>query len=495
MGPSRAAVCAAVLLFVSLSSACTDEHDCLQREVSFDDIIREMQQPDADMEQKEVDLGDLMDLGEFSVTEQKRLLSPVDRGLGLTPVGRPPSFGPRSFGRLPVDYPVQFPLGRPTLDNIQAICVHGDHRPRYPDSYFPRSFFSKQKRKAAAVNNAESWFSTCCQLNQTLGVEGALCCATLAWERSVHLFCEEDLSVKDRLYECCKKRGNERLDCFNKDSSNPDYKPTEVLPVEQVQASAVFSFKPTDCSRDVSVTPVSQRANRGAVEKTQPTPNINFPPGRPSAENIDSLCGNQMLRPLYTTKCLPRSGNKLLARQVNTINRLEVGFKRCCQLKNGALNCADLKWRQEMNKYCLVRKGSQTFSQCCVDKKDDDRFRCFQSDSPDPHYNTTSAPEENTFSKVCRVRSRETRFPLKPVVKRCCLLPGGNQNSCLQQRLEEFSQNMCSRNKKGSPAVQRCCQLQTGEERTLQCLINIFMDPSSSSATRVQRQKKMCPIH
>lgn len=90
-------------------------------------------------------------------------------------------FGPRSFGGPPIlDYEVQFPLGRPTSDNLRAICVNGDRRPSYPESYFPASGFGQQKRKASAVNKAESWFSTCCQGNQTWGTEVTLCCATQA---------------------------------------------------------------------------------------------------------------------------------------------------------------------------------------------------------------------------------------------------------------------------------------------------------------------------
>lgn len=63
------------------------------------------------------------------------------------------------------------------------------------------------------------------------------------------MFCEEDSSVKDRLYECCRERGDKRLNCFSKDAPNPDYEATEELPVEPVQASAEFHFKITDCSR------------------------------------------------------------------------------------------------------------------------------------------------------------------------------------------------------------------------------------------------------
>lgn len=71
---------------------------------------------------------------------------------------------------------------------------------------------------------------------------------------------------------------------------------------------------------------------------------INFPPGRPSADTIESLCGNQ--RPRYSVKCLPRFGYEWLVRQAKTINRMENGFKRCCRKKRDVLNCADRKVEQ-----------------------------------------------------------------------------------------------------------------------------------------------------
>uniref|UniRef100_A0A3B5MZW7 Extracellular matrix protein 1b n=1 Tax=Xiphophorus couchianus TaxID=32473 RepID=A0A3B5MZW7_9TELE len=371
------------------------------------------------------------------------------------------SFRPRSFP--PVQsYPVQFPLGRPTPDNIQAICVHADHRPRYPDSYFPPSGFSKQKRMATAVNNAESWFSTCCKGNQTWGTEGTLCCATQAWEHSVELFCEEDSSVKDRLYECCRQRGMSRLSCFNDDAQNPNYKPSEEIPVEEIGSSQNFHFNLNSCPRFKM-----QRALRGEMpELNAPTSqkiDINFPPGRPTPDNIESLCGNQKRRPLYTTKCLPRSGYDLLARQVKTINRLEKRFKQCCKKKKGALICAEQKWREELNRYCSVRNGGQ---ECC---QADDQYSCFQSISSDPLYNTTSAAEEPTLSKMCDTPTINNRWDCK------------------------ISQNLCSSNKSGSPVVRRCCKM-TSREEIPQCLSKNVMKAITKATKKGQKKKKICPI-
>lgn len=77
-------------------------------------------------------------------------------------------------------YPVHFPLARPSADNIQAICSHSAHRPRYPEAYFPLNGYGQLKRRATAVNNGEFWFSDCCQQNATWGSEATLCCATQA---------------------------------------------------------------------------------------------------------------------------------------------------------------------------------------------------------------------------------------------------------------------------------------------------------------------------
>lgn len=93
----------------------------------------------------------------------------------------PPFFVPRSFAGPPIeDYPVQFPPSRPTANNLQAICLNGDRRPRYSDSYFPASGFGQQRQRAKAVNNLEAWYGKCCEDYQTGNSEQTLCCATQA---------------------------------------------------------------------------------------------------------------------------------------------------------------------------------------------------------------------------------------------------------------------------------------------------------------------------
>ncbi|XP_044065286.1 extracellular matrix protein 1-like isoform X2 [Siniperca chuatsi] len=476
MGSSRALVCSTAFVLVLLSSASKDERIIEQREVTFelDKIMQEMQQPNSPVLQKQLSLKDFLDLE-----------------------GQP-IFGPRSFGGPSfLDYPVQFPLGRPTFDNLQAICLHGDRRPRYPDSYFPASGFGLLKRRASAVNKAESWFSTCCKGNQTWEREVTLCCATQAWEMSVESFCKEDSSVKDRQYECCSQKDSDRLNCFHKDAPNPNYEPTEELPVPPLPSTSNFSFDPNTCQRTVTT-----YRGKGKNVKRPSAPkkiNIIFPPGRPTADTIESLCLTQKQRPLYNIKCLPGFGYEWLARQAKAINRIEKGFKECCKKKQDLLSCAVLKWRQELNRFCLGENGEKEDYFCCMVHERIRRYNCFQNISPDPHYNMTLAIEELSLHKICDThkiikKKFPVGFPLKSFVNHCCLpLSEQDKTICFLQKLETMSEDLCSGRKTTTPAVRRCCSAPLQEAP--ECISKILMD-AITKATKVLRQekKKICPF-
>ncbi|KAM7420804.1 hypothetical protein PAMA_015158 [Pampus argenteus] len=454
-----------------------------------------MQQPDSFTMQKEADLTDFFDPNEFPI-EQVIVFPPEpfdalsERGGSkpgvLTPRGRRP--GSYSYPPM-LDYPVQFPLGRPTSDNLQAICLHGDHRPRYPDSYFPRSGFGQLVRRAGAVNKAESWFSTCCKGNQTWEREVTLCCATQAWELSVQSFCEEDSSVKDRLYHCCRLKGSKRLNCFHNDAPNPNYEATEELPVPELPSTDEFNFDPNTCQRTV-MTPYSARQNRERKEKKLSIPkkvDINFPPGRPTETVIQSLCRNQKHRPFYNIKCLPKRGYKWLARQAKTVNWMEKGFKRCCKKRTDVLICAEQKWREELNKFCLHKSSDEASSRCCSGDGANDRYSCFQSISADPHYNMTSAIKKLTLPKVCdmdqSIKNKLT-FGLN-VLEICCPLSGQDQDDCFWQRLQEMAKRMCLR-RLANPALSFCCSVHSDEAP--KCIAKFLID------TITNGQKKKCPI-
>lgn len=492
MSCSSGLFCCSVLLLVCLISAAEDEAFLEQREVTFDlaQIMEDIQQ--SDVLQKPVDLSELLDPKTFPIKEG--MVSPPELNLGGR--GRP-SFGPRSFGGPPMlAYPVKFPLARPTSDNLQAICLHGEHRPRYLiSSYFPASGYGQLKRRAEAVNNAEFWFDTCCKGNQTWETEVTLCCAKQAWELFVETFCSADSSVKDRLYECCKQSGTDRLNCFDRDAPNPNYEATEELPETPIPPTTTFSFDQNTCQR-TQMTPYRARADKKKKEKkasTSENVDISFPPGQPTADTIESLCGNQKLRPLYQTRCLPRSGFEWLARQAKTVNRIEKGFRQCCKKRHGMLNCAKQKWSDEIDRFC----STEDEFGCCSSQSPADRYSCFHSMSKDPHYNKTSAPEELSLNSICDTHKIIGRrfpviFPLKPFVKQCCPLPEEEKTTCFVQKLEEMTKNLCTPGSR-TPATRHCCRLPSQERP--QCVSKIIMNAVNKATNALrQKQKKMCPL-
>ncbi|TNN75730.1 Extracellular matrix protein 1 [Liparis tanakae] len=369
MGSSGALLCCTAWVVILLSSASTDDRDMEQREVIFDKIMQDF---------------------------PEQVETTNSRGL--------PDFVPRSSGGPPMlNYPVEFPLGRPTSDNLQAICLNREYRPSYSKSYFPVSGFGQLKNMAKTVNTAESWLSTCCKGNQTWEKEVTLCCATKAWELSVRSFCQEDVSIKHRIYHCCFLRGDDMLNCFQNDAPNPNYEATEELPVPPLPSTDTFSFDPNTCQRTV-MTPHSVRGNRGEVEKKPSAPpkvDMSFPPGRPTADTIETLCRNRKHRPLYKTNCLTGLGYEWLARQAKTINRIEKGFKQCCKKNQRTLNCADQK---------------SFVNQCCP-LSEDHKTACFEQ-------------KIEKISEMCS--SRKT---LSPAVRRCCLTSSQRFTQCFSKTL------------------------------------------------------------
>ncbi|XP_056142447.1 extracellular matrix protein 1-like isoform X2 [Lampris incognitus] len=505
--PAR--LCAIVLLFTAAASE--DGPFAEQREVSldmFDDIIREMNPSDPDMMQREVDLADYFQTLVDNSRADDQTISQVDvtRDVGgYSPRQGQPMFGPRSFRYPPsLDYPVEFPPGRPTPANLKAICLHGDRRPRYPDTYFPVSGFGQQRRRAAAVNNAESWFSMCCKGKQTWGEEVTLCCAKQAWRLAVDSFCEEDMSVKDRQYDCCAKRGNARLDCFQSDAQNPAYQPTMEVPVTPVPAAFHFTFEPNACATEMSPRSIRGKKQKKPVSTSPQNVDISFPPGRPTEAGTESLCRHRKLRPRYDLKCLPRKGYGWLARQSKTINRVEKGFKQCCKRKQDVFTCVDGKWREEMDRFCQEEKGGKTSFGCCEKAEGRERYDCFQAHAPQPGYEPDlSAPPAATsqgppsLGQICEThkiikKKFSVGFPLQSLVSQCCPLSSDQKTPCIQEKLEKMSKSMCSARKPSSPAARQCCHTPT--QPSSQCLSNILMDAITKATSARRIKKRKCPL-
>uniref|UniRef100_A0A3P9D7K9 Extracellular matrix protein 1b n=1 Tax=Maylandia zebra TaxID=106582 RepID=A0A3P9D7K9_9CICH len=494
MGPTWALICSTALLLVLLSSASEGWYTTFlllpTRNPRREFVFASWPIAQFQTKTKRTYASTLLTFFFFKLAPSVLCSTAKSADCGLSPAG-PPTVGPRSYsGPLPTTYNVQFPLGRPTSENLQAICDYSDLRPRYPSSYFPDSGYGVDKLRASAVNNAEAWLSTCCKDNQTWEREVTLCCATQAWELSVEKYCEEDLSIKHPWYHCCKiNDNNKRLNCFSNDAPNPNYGPTQGLPVEPLPSTAEFTFNPNTCQRSLIERKTKKLSTPRAAD-------ISFPPGRPTADTIESVCHNQRLRPAYSIKCLPRSGYEMVALQAKTVNLIEKGFKSCCKNKKTKVNCADQKWREELNKFCLRENRGRVNYPCCLNQSD--KYSCFQQMSPDPYYNVTSAHEEVSLNKICDTHKTIKKkfpvgFPLKDFVTQCCPLQEEEKTACSARLLEEMSQKLCASKRAVPSTVRRCCK--SSSQETPQCISKIIMSAITKATNfSSQKKRKRCPI-
>ncbi|XP_004073741.1 extracellular matrix protein 1 [Oryzias latipes] len=142
---------------------------------------------------------------------------------------------------------VPFPPALPITENLAAICQEGSGRPRYPDSFFPPSGYSHDRRRGKAINRLESWFSLCCSGLVAQQPSQILCCAQQAWIQALSQFCEEEYSTKTMVYECCEDKGPARWICFNSELPNPDYSPKPGYTAPAMPQEPGFSFDPNVC--------------------------------------------------------------------------------------------------------------------------------------------------------------------------------------------------------------------------------------------------------
>ncbi|KAJ8273548.1 hypothetical protein GJAV_G00102860 [Gymnothorax javanicus] len=99
---------------------------------------------------------------------------------------------------------VLFPPGRPSLANLQNICNNLALRPSYQLSTFPANFYAYLRRQATAVNSLESLYKGCCKNCGSEEAAVTLKCVQGAWESALMSFCDEEFSVKTKVYSCCE---------------------------------------------------------------------------------------------------------------------------------------------------------------------------------------------------------------------------------------------------------------------------------------------------
>ncbi|XP_023656963.1 extracellular matrix protein 1 [Paramormyrops kingsleyae] len=395
---------------------------------------------------------------------------------------------------------LSFPPARPSLDNLPFLCSYVDSRPRYTHQSFPSSGFGSQIRQADTINRVESWYSGCCQENETQESTLTLCCALQAWESALSTFCDEEFSIKTSHYHCCLKRGYSRWHCFEKAAPNPTtltQGTTSNKPAPQVPG---FIFNRSICPSNASGS-LQER------DKSYEVPDIEFPPGRPNSENIDAICGFQAERPLYPLKCLPSDGYGWLARQFKVINQLETGIHRCCKAERKALVCVEKKWQDAMDWFCKeeqsVNKGQDP---CCQLPEPEERYACFSRRARNPDYMIMQRPlrSEEIFEssgvpfRFCDthaliVKKFPVAFPIESIVTECCHLLGYEGMTCVGNRLDSMLDEMCTAKEALSSGLHPECCLQPPSRSAPNCLTEQLLKAIRKAVETPAYRSRKCP--
>ncbi|CAI9609789.1 unnamed protein product [Staurois parvus] len=125
-----------------------------------------------------------------------------------------------------------FPPGEPKSSNIQNICKLRKYRPLYSDNDLPTSGFGHFVRRAKTIYRVENSFRKCCKTED-------VACAHSGWQKALSKFCDKELEVKTKHYECCKKNDQaSMIRCFATEAPFPEYdKEVETLNLSNITES------------------------------------------------------------------------------------------------------------------------------------------------------------------------------------------------------------------------------------------------------------------
>ncbi|XP_049890550.1 extracellular matrix protein 1-like [Epinephelus moara] len=133
-------------------------------------------------------------------------------------------------------------------------------------------------------------------------------------------------------------------------------------------------------------------------------PDVPFPPACPTAQNLAAICNQGQGRPRYPPSFFPNSRVSHFRRRGNAINRLESWYSQCCSgQSNQILCCAQQAWKQALSQFCVEEYSTMTLPYVCCADRGDARWRCFDSELPNPNYEATpgytapAVPDEPGF--------------------------------------------------------------------------------------------------
>lgn len=314
-----------------------------------------------------------------------------------------------------------FPPAWPLPDALDRYCRSPTLMPRAPRPSLPPAAFAHLRRQVDALDAFWPRLDGCCRRQSPLP------CARRAWTDVLDAFCDDEFGVKTRQFHCCRRHGAARRRCFT-------------------DATAAATTVTTQLA-EVTVWDVSSEPS--------------FPPGEPTAANMDNICRLLGLRPG------PRG---LPGPRARFHTRLERDFGRCCH--NASLECARAAWQKGLDRYCREEGGVKTGQhRCCQRGGGRARSRCFAAAAPHPAYdrelhNVSLArlgpAMLRTLCGPMRLLSKKRPVPelLEAVTSACCALPPEEQSPCAEEQLSQSIDDVCT-----SWRDPRACCSRGGPER------------------------------
>ncbi|XP_025143715.1 extracellular matrix protein 1 isoform X9 [Bubalus bubalis] len=114
-----------------------------------------------------------------------------------------------------------FPPGRPSLDNLDQICLPSRQHVVYGPWNLPQTGFSHLSRQGETLNLLETGYSRCCRCRNRAN---RLDCAELVWEDTLDGYCDWEQAIKTHHHSCCNYPPSPlRDECFARRAPYPNY--------------------------------------------------------------------------------------------------------------------------------------------------------------------------------------------------------------------------------------------------------------------------------
>ncbi|XP_074044829.1 extracellular matrix protein 1 isoform X3 [Macrotis lagotis] len=203
-----------------------------------------------------------------------------------------------------------------------------------------------------------------------------------------------------------------------------------------------------------------------------------FPPGRPSPDNINQICLPDRKHVVYGPWNLPQTGHSHLSRQGNALNFLETGYTRCCLLKTDQLDCATAVWEQALDNYCREETAVKTHHHfCCHYSPISARDACFAHHAPYPNYDQDiltldlSRITPDIMKQLCghrKILTKHKQIPglIRNMTARCCELPPPEQMACAEEEKLAFIEDLCDSRRELWRDTDYCCDETPGDAQT-----------------------------